>query len=162
MSPLLRKQLVPMVIVLALAFIVAEPVLAIPGRGSRTGVTVASKRTKNVVITITAADSRLTAGENSLCVKFQGRRTLKPVDVMNVVVDFRLLVGRIEEQPIRSALAEVRKGEYCGRVNLGKLYYDPSSYYVFVHFTDGGGKKRTHRLFVSAISERRKEKFGWE
>jgi len=156
MSQLLSKRLMPRLIFLAAAFTLAEPVLAIPGAGSPTGMTLASKRTKNLVITIIGTEGRFTAGQNSLCVSFQKRTTLEPVAVMNVTTDFTLLVGRIEERPIRAALVEVQKGQYCGRVDLGKLYYDPSSYYVFVHFTDIRGKKRTQRLSVSAVRRRRK------
>jgi hypothetical protein len=155
MNRLFSKRPIPRLVLLTAALTLVEPVLGMPAKGSPAGTIVASKRTKDMVITITA-DGRLTAGENSVCVNFQKRGTVEPVAITNVTVDFRLLVGRIEEQPIRSALVEGEKGEYCGRVDLGKLYYDPSSYYVFVHFTDDRGKKRTQRLFVSAISRPRK------
>ncbi len=150
MNQSLSKRLILRLIVLAAAFTLAEPVLAIPAM--RSPITVASKRTKDFVITIIGTEGGLTAGENSLCVNFQNRATQEPVSVSNVTADFRLLVGRIEEQPIKAALVEGQKGQYCGRVDLGKLYYDPSSYYVFVHFTDDRGKKRTQRLFVSVHS----------
>ena len=111
--------------------------------------TVASKRTNDLVITITSADGRLKSGENSLCVVFQKRGTGKPVDVHNVSVDFTLLVGRIQEEPIRAHLTNDQMGHYCGHVDLGKQYYIPASYYAFVFYTDAGGQKRKARLFLS-------------
>ena len=111
--------------------------------------TVTSKRTKDLIITITSADGRLKGGENSFCVAFQKRGTTAPVDVQNVGVDFTLLVGRIQEKSISSQLTEDQMGHYCGQVNLGKQYYVPASYYAFVRYTDGVGKTRKQRLFVS-------------
>ena len=136
-------------VALAAVFLLAELLLAGPIRASSVEKTVTSKRTRDLVITVMSADGTLSAGENSLCVKFQTRATQEPVAVSNVSVDFTLLVGRIEEQPIRGALVQDRKGRYCGTVNLGKQYYDPSNYYVFVRYTDAAGKRRKQRLFVS-------------
>jgi len=110
---------------------------------------IASKRTKDVVITIINADGRLRGGDNDFCVLFQRRVTREPLDFQNVGVDFTLLVGRIQEQPIRASLAQDQPGRYCGHVNLGKQYYVPASYYAFVLHTDAGGKKRKERLFLS-------------
>lgn len=66
----------------------------------------------------------------------------------NVHVDFTLLVGRIQEEPIKTELTEDRVGRYCGHVNLGKQYYVPASYYVFVFYTDVAGRKKKERLFL--------------
>jgi len=111
--------------------------------------TVASKRTKDLVITITSADGRLKDGENSFCVVFQKRGTEDLVDVRNVSVDFTLLVGRIQEKPIKGRLTEHLTGRYCGQVNLGKQFDVPASYYAFVRYTDGAGKRKRQRLFLS-------------
>jgi hypothetical protein len=111
--------------------------------------TIASKRTRNVVITITNADGRLRGGDNEFCVLVQKRETRESLDVQNVSVDFTLLVGRIQEVPIKAQLAQDQPGRYCGHVNLGKQYYVPASYYAFVLYTDAGGKKRKVRLFLS-------------
>jgi len=111
--------------------------------------TIASKRTRDLIITITSADGRLKDGENSFCVVFQKRGTEELVDVRNVSVEFTLLVGRIQEQPIKGRLTEHQTGRYCGQVNLGRRYYAPATHYAFVRYTDGAGKKRKQRLFVS-------------
>ena len=111
--------------------------------------TVTSKQAKDLVIRITSVDGRLKGGENRFCVVFQKRGTQEPFDVRNVSIDFALLVGRIQESPIRAQLVEDQMGRYCGQVNLGKQYYIPASYYAFVHYTDGIGKKRKQRLFLS-------------
>jgi hypothetical protein len=113
------------------------------------GMTVVTKRTKDLVISITSADGRLKGDEYGLCVVFQKRRTEEPVDVKNVSVDLALLVGRIQEKPIRAQLREDQMGRYCGQVDLGKQYYVPASYYAFVSYTDVGSKKRKVRLFLS-------------
>ena len=110
---------------------------------------IASKRTRDSVITITNTDGRLQGGDNDFCVLFERRDTRKSVDVQNVSVDFTLLVGRMQEKPIRTPLAQDQSGRYCGHVNLRKQYYVPASYYAFVLYKDAGGKKRKARLFVS-------------
>ena len=111
--------------------------------------TLASKRTKDLVIAITSSDGGLKGGDNSFCVLFHKRGTDEPVDVQNVRVDFTLLVGRIQEEPIKTKLTGDRAGRYCGRVNLGKQYYVPASYYAFVFYTDAAGRKEKERLFLS-------------
>ena len=102
-----------------------------------------------MVITITGSDGRLKDGENNFCVVFQKRETGEAVDLQKVSVEFALLVGRIEEEPIRVQLTGDRVGQYCGHVDLGKQYYVPASYYAFVVYTDATGKKRKERLFLS-------------
>lgn len=114
-----------------------------------TETTVASMRTKDLVLMITSADGGLKGGENSFCLLFQKAGTDEPVDVRNVRVEFTLLVGRIQEEPIKTHLIEDRAGRYCGHVNLGKQYYVPASYYAFVSYTDAAGRKRKERLSLS-------------
>jgi hypothetical protein len=113
------------------------------------GLIIASKRTNQLVITITSPDGRLKGGENSFCVMFEKKGTREPMDVENVSVDFTLLVGRIQEEPIRAHLTKDQKGHYCGHVDLGKQYYIPASYYAFVFYTDASGQERKARLFLS-------------
>jgi len=149
MNASMSKLLIARLIILAATFFLAELLLAGIAAASSTRLTVASKRTKDLVITIMSADGRLTGGENSFCVEFRNRATQEPVAVLNITVDFTLLVGRIQEEPIKVPLVESQKGQYCGQVNLGKQYYIPASYYAFVRYTDGAGKKRKQRLFVS-------------
>lgn len=148
------ERLVSTLIALTATFLLAELLLAEPANGSSIKTTVTSKRTRDLVITIMSTDGTLTAGDNNLCVKFQKRATQEPVAVTNVSVDFTLLVGRIEERPIKAALVQVQNGEYCGTVNLSKQYYDPSNYYVFVRYTVATGKRRRQRLFVSIHSRK--------
>lgn len=111
--------------------------------------TITSKRARDVVITITTAEGRLREGQNAFCVLLQNKETREPLDVQNVSVDFTLLVGRIQEEPIRAHLAQDQPGRYCGHVNLGKQYYVPASYYAFVLYTGAGGKTRKERLFLT-------------
>jgi len=58
-------------------------------------------------------------------------------------------VGKIQEAPIKARLAEDQPGRYCGHVNLGKQYYVPASYYVFLLFTAVDHQKRKERLFLT-------------
>jgi hypothetical protein len=116
-------------------------------RPTETAIT--SKRARDLVITITNADGRLREGDNDFCVLLQKRATREPPDVQDVSVDFTLLVGRIQEQPIRAHLTPDQPGRYCGHVSLGKQYYVPASYYAFVRYTDATGNKRKERLFLS-------------
>ena len=110
---------------------------------------IASRQARGVAVTIANADGKLLGGDNDFCVLFETTEKREPVDVQNVSIDFALLVGKIEEQPIRVRLPQVQPGRYCGHVNLGKQYYVPASYYAFVLYTDTGGKKRKERLFLS-------------
>jgi hypothetical protein len=102
-----------------------------------------------LVITITNAAGGLREGDNDLCILFVGRETREPVDVQNVSVDFTLLVGRIQEEPIKAPLIRDQVGQHCGHVNLRKQYYIPASFYAFVRYTDVNGKKRKERFFLS-------------
>ena len=131
-----------------IGFVVAELFPPIPATRA-TETTLASKRTKDLVIAITSSQGGLKSGENSFCVVFQKAGTDEPVDVRNVRVDFTLLVGRIQEESIKTELAGDRLGRYCGHVNLGKQYYVPASYYAFVFYTDAAGRKKKERLFLS-------------
>ena len=144
-----RTGMIAILIMLAGTFVLADSVpggsVSVPQGGN----IVASKRTKNMVITITGSDGRLKDGENNFCVVFQKRETGEAVDLQKVSVEFALLVGRIEEEPIRVQLTGDRVGRYCGHVDLGKQYYVPASYYAFVVYTDAAGKKRKERLFLS-------------
>ena len=115
----------------------------------RTEKTIASKRTKDLLITITNAEGGLRGGDNAFCILFQKRETQESVNVQNVGIDFTLLLGRIQEEPISVPLPQDQPGRYCGHVNLGKQYYVPASYYAFVVYTDAGGKKRKERLFLT-------------
>ena len=141
--------MITILIMLAGTFVLADSLPAGSASVPQGGSAVASKRTKNMVITITGSDGRLKGGENSFCVVFQKRETGEAVDLQKVSVEFTLLVGRIEEEPIRVQLTGDRVGRYCGHVNLGNQYYVPAGYYVFVLYTDVAGKKRKERLFLS-------------
>lgn len=150
MNACARASVIKILIPLAGWFMFTELPLAVCAAVRRDNNTMASTRTKDMVITIANADGRLRDGkENSFCVVFEQRATGEPMIVGNVRVDFRLLVGRIQEEPIRAYLAQDHAGRYCGQVNLGKQYYNPASYYAFVFYTDVGGKKRKTRLFLS-------------
>lgn len=132
-----------------IGFVVAELFPPIPATRA-TETTLASKRTKDLVIAITSSQGGLKGGENSFCVLFQKTGTDEPVEMRNVRVDFTLLVGRIQEGPIKTQLSSGDSvGRYCGHVNLGKQYYVPASYSVFVYYTDAAGRKRKERLFLS-------------
>lgn len=138
-----------MLIVTAGAFVLSEKLFAEPATGPQTQAIVASKRTKDLIITITTSDGRLKGGENSFCVRFQKRETEELVDIQNVGVQFSLLVGRIQEDPTQAQLSGDGLGRYCGHVDLGMQYYVPASYYAFVLYVDAAGRKRKERLFFS-------------
>jgi hypothetical protein len=148
-NPGARQRVVTILIALAGTSVLAGLLLAGPATVPPTELMVASKRTKDLVITITSADGRLKGGENSFCVVFHKRETEEPIDVQNVSIEFVLLVGRIQEKPIKGQLTENQLGRYCGQVNLGKQYFVPASYYAFVRYTDAAGKNRKQRLSLS-------------
>ena len=111
--------------------------------------TVASTRTKDRVILITNKTGRMTGGRNGFCAVFRARDTDDLLAVQNVSIDFVPIVGKYNWKPIRSHLEAQQPGRYCGEVDLGKQYYVPGNYYVFVHYNDELGKRRKSRLFIS-------------
>ncbi len=108
--------------------------------------TISFKRVKDLIVELTNGSGRFSAGTNSFCVVVRDQKAMTAVVVQNVSVDFRLLVGRIQETPITVRLIHDADGHYCGSVDLGRQYYRPSNYYVFVHFMDSKGKNRKARL----------------
>lgn len=111
--------------------------------------TIASKRTGSVVIVLTNDTGKLTPGENHFCVLFQGGRPTRAGTIREVSVDFRLLVGRIQEEPITAHLGQNGADRYCGLINLGSQYYRPASYYAFVRYVEATGKKKSMRLLIT-------------
>ena len=134
------STLIALVVVLSYASPVAS-------QESRTAI--ASGRAKDLFIELTNENGRLRAGENDLCITFQKTETGGHVEVRNVVAEFSLLVGKIQEKPIVAHLSQKGTGEYCGEVDLGRQYYSPSSYYVFVRYIDPANNKRKKRFFVA-------------
>lgn len=112
--------------------------------------TIAAKRTKDLVITITNREGKLRGGDNDVCVLFEKRETREPVDVENVEIDFVELVGRVQEKAIKTQLQREETGRYCGHIDLGKRYRVPTNYYAFVRYVDSARKKRRLRFFMSA------------
>lgn len=111
-------------------------------------VTVTAKKTKYLLIAIITPDGRMRGGENSFCIVFKSKETQVPAEVHDVKIDFVLLVGKIEEKPIKAEISRSEDGRFCGRVNLGKQYYVPAGYYAFLTYRDANGKRRRQRLFV--------------
>lgn len=144
-----RKVLITILIVVAAALFIPELSIGAPGSALPTETTVASKRTKDLIISITNPNGGLKGGENSFCLIFQNRETQQPVDVLDASVEFVSLGGRIYGKPTEGKVTEVEKGRYCGQVNLGNQYHGPASYYALVCYRIGAGKKRKHRLFLS-------------
>lgn len=110
---------------------------------------IASKRSGNLVVTMTNEAGKFTPDENHFCVLFKAARPSAAIDLHEVSVGFRLLVGRIEEAPITASLKQNGANRYCGLVNLGPQYYRPASYYAFVHYVEVTGRKRSIRLFLA-------------
>jgi hypothetical protein len=98
---------------------------------------------------LTNDTGKLTPGENHFCVQFQSGSPTRAVDIREVSVDFRLLVGRIQEEPITAHLSRNHTDRYCGHIDLGSRYYQPSSYYAFVRYVEATGKKTSARLFLT-------------
>jgi len=111
--------------------------------------TIASAQARNLAIVFANDAGKLTGGDNQLCVLFQSREAASAANVEDVSVEFRQLVGKMEEKPITAVLSQDGLGRYCGHVNLGPQYYKPSSYYALVRYVDATGRKRRVRLHVS-------------
>jgi hypothetical protein len=137
--------------------LIAMPLSVISGQTHGTGPidatplqkTIVVKRTKKMDIVFTNDSGKLTPGENSLCVQLLSHDPATPIDVKDVTIDFRLLVGKIEERPIRAQLSQAGVRGYCGSIDVGRQYYSPSNYYVSVRYMDAGGKKKSTGLHLS-------------
>ncbi len=129
--------------------VLSNPLFAGPLSVSPPGKLIATKRTKHVVTTLVNDAGKFKGGVNDFCVLFRDPETKSALDFPSVRADFRLLVGRIEEVPITAGLSKEEAGRYCGQVDLGRQYYSPSSYYVFVRYITATGKRKSTRLFVS-------------
>src|SRR5579864_8133646 len=110
---------------------------------------VVSGRKGRLVVDLASHSGTFVPYNNTLCVLFHDRTTTTPIETHNVSVEFRQLVGRIQEVPIAADLRRENPGVYCGHVDLGRQYYVPSSYYVFVRFVTLDGRQRSVRLFIS-------------
>lgn len=110
---------------------------------------IARKSTKYVVTTLVNKTGKFQGCVNDFCILFKDPETKSALDFQNLRADFRLLVGRIEEVPITAGLSKEEAGRYCGQVDLGRQYYSPSSYYVFVRYMTVDGKRKATRLFLS-------------
>jgi len=145
-----RSQLyrtVARILILSALVVVLSYASPVASQESRTAI--ASGRAKDLFIELTNENGRLRAGENNLCIKFQKTETGAHVEVRNVAAEFSLLVGKIEEKPIAAHLSYKGAGEYCGKIDLGRQYYSPSSYYVFLRYIDPANNKRKKRFFVA-------------
>ena len=110
--------------------------------------TIASGRNHGLSISIVNDSGKFAPGSNDFCVQFSKAANAEPVSVKDVVVDFAQQVGRIPEKPTRAHITEGGIGHFCGKVDLGKQYYQPAFYYIFVHYADPSGTRRKYRLFL--------------
>ncbi|WP_263356597.1 hypothetical protein [Acidicapsa ligni] len=129
--------------ILGETFVAASPAVNVPDK------TIATKRARNMSIVLTNDTGKLTRGENHFCVLFQGGNPTSVSNIQGVSVDFRLLVGRLQEEPTTAHLRQNGVNRYCGDITLGSKYYQPSSYYAFVHYVEATGKKKSARLHVT-------------
>jgi hypothetical protein len=113
------------------------------------GKTLSSKRAKDVVAVLVNEQGKFTAGDNSFCIEFKRSEDGAPVEVRSVSIEFSQLVGRIQERPFVAQVTQESVGKYFGRVNLGRQYYKPASYYTIVHYLDLAGNKRKVRFLLS-------------
>ena len=110
---------------------------------------IASKRNHGFYISLLGKSGRLVAGRAAYCALFSGTKGGEPVQVDNVFVKFAQQVGRIREIPRSFPLSQNGLGRYCGYADLGKQFFEPSYYYVEIHYTDTSGKRRTCRFFLT-------------
>lgn len=110
---------------------------------------IAAKQSRNLVVTMMNEAGKLTAGENHFCILFKSDPPHVASELHDVTVGFTLLVGRIAEAPVTTSLKQDGTGRYCGDVNLGRQYYRPANYRVFVRYIDAAGKKKSTDLSVA-------------
>jgi hypothetical protein len=109
---------------------------------------IASKRSHNFYVSLMSKSGKLVE-KDEYCVEFSRTKGGEPTQVGDVLVDFAQQVGRIRESPHEFPFSLDGSGRYCGKVDLGKQYYQPAFYYIVVHYTDGSRKRKTCRFFLS-------------
>jgi hypothetical protein len=144
-----RARAIVLAIALSLLSSLAESFSATPPSPCASGTILARGRNKDMLITLMNQQGRLIAGNNDLCVEFRKLETREPADVQNLSVDFRLLVGRIQGIPIKAQVARDGVSSHRCHVNLGRQYYKPANYYVFVRYLDLAGRKRKKRFLLT-------------
>ena len=110
--------------------------------------TIASKRNHGFYISLMSKSGEL-AEKDEYCALFSRTIGGEPTHVEGVFVEFAQQVGRIRESATKVTLSLDSWGRYCGKVDLGKQYYQPAFYYVEVHYTDSLRKRRTCRFFLT-------------
>ena len=130
-------------------FILGEMFATASTTGEVPDKTIATKRIGSGFIMLTNDTGKLTPGENHFCVLFQNRGPTPIVDIREVSVDFRFIIGRMQGKAIPARLIQDGTGRYCGDINLGPQYYHPAGYYAFVRYVETTGKKKTARLVVT-------------
>ncbi|MGO9325892.1 MAG: hypothetical protein ACLP07_15160 [Terracidiphilus sp.] len=114
---------------------------------------VASAHNHILSISIVNDPEKFVAGNNAFCVVFTKSSSAEPASVTNVKIEFAQQVGKIRERPVRAQVTESDLGHFCGNVDLGKQYYDPAFYYVYLRYTDASGRRRKCNLSFSVKHE---------
>jgi hypothetical protein len=112
-------------------------------------VTIATKRSHELYVSLVNQSGRLVAGEDELCALFGTAKSGQLTQVDDVSVDFKQQVGRITERPREFRLSPDSMRRYCGKVNLDTQFYQPSRYYVTVHYIDSSKRKSTCTFFLT-------------
>jgi hypothetical protein len=107
---------------------------------------IASWRGHDFSISIVNSSQKFVAGKNTFCVEFTKAATAEPISVKDVEVEFAQQVGKIRERPTRALITESEVGRFCGNVDLGKQYYQPAFYYVYIRYTDASGTREKRNL----------------
>jgi hypothetical protein len=109
--------------------------------------TIASKRNHGFDISLMSKSGEL-AEKDEYCALFNTTKGGKR-HVEGVFLEFAQQVGKIRESAQKFPLSLDSLGRYCGKVDLGKQYYQPGFYYVEVHYTDSLRKRRMCRFFLT-------------
>jgi hypothetical protein len=110
--------------------------------------TIASKQSHGFDVSLISKSGEL-AAKDEYCALFSTTKGGEPTYVEGVFLEFEQQVGKIRESARKFPLSLDSLGRYCGKVDLGKQYYQPAFYYVEVHYTDSSGKRRTCRFFLT-------------
>jgi hypothetical protein len=141
--------LVPKLMTAAFIILCLVSVLGAANENCEAQVTIATKRSHELYVSLVNQSGRLVAGEDELCVSFSTATSGQLTQVDDVSIDFRQQVGRITERPRKFRLSPDSMRRYCGNVNLGPQYYQPSRYHVAVHYIDSSKRKGTCTFFLT-------------
>jgi hypothetical protein len=139
-------------ILLRTTFLCAQPALDTARDVCTGGKTIASRRVNNVAVVLKNERGAFADGNNNFCVEFRKPDGSGLLDVGSVSIEFSEQIGRIREEPSSAQIIQQSMGTYLGRMDFGRQYFNPATYYAVIHYSAMTGKKTKVGFIVTVKS----------